>query len=57
MIASAAGDEIWREPDWPWLGKELHRRLARVARERYGEGLVAFDVDVPPDEYMRFDND
>ena len=57
VIARSTGEEIWREPDWPWQGKELHRRLARVARARYGERLEAFEVDVPAEEYLRFDND
>jgi hypothetical protein len=57
VIARSTGEELWREPDWPWMGKDLHRRLSRVAATKYGERLEAFEVDVPAEEYLRFDND
>lgn len=57
VVARATGEEVWREPDWPWMGKDLYRRLLRVAERKYGERLDAFAVDVPPEEYLRFDND
>jgi hypothetical protein len=57
VIARAGGEELWRDPDWPWLGKTLYRRLARVAGEKYGDRLTGFEVDVPADDYGRFDND
>lgn len=57
MIARSTGEELWRDPDWPWMGKELYRRLGRVAAGKYGDRLVRFEVDVPAEEYLRFDND
>jgi hypothetical protein len=56
VISRSTGAEVWREPDWPWLGKELYRRPARVAAARYGERLERFEVDVPAEEHLRFDN-
>ena len=57
VISRSTGEEVWRDPDWPWMGKELYRRLAWVAREKYGDRLERFEVDVPVEEYLRFDND
>jgi hypothetical protein len=57
VIERSTGEEVWREPNWPWMGKELYRRLGRVAAQKYGDRLVRFEVDVPADEYLRFDND
>ena len=55
-IARSTGEELWRT-EWRWLGKELYRRLARVAAAEYGDRLVGLEVDVPPDEYLAFHND
>jgi hypothetical protein len=57
VIERSTGEELWRDKDWPWMGKTLYRRLRRIAAEKYGDRLVDFDVDVPADEYLRFDND
>lgn len=57
VIAQGGGEELWRETDWPWMGKDFYRRLRRVAEQKYGERLAGFVVDVPPEEYLRFDND
>jgi hypothetical protein len=57
VISRSSGEEVWREPDWPWMGKELYRRLGRVAAAKYGDRLVGFEVGVPANEYLRFDND
>jgi hypothetical protein len=57
VIGRSTGEELWREADWPWMGKDLYRRLSRVAAQKYGERLAGFEVDVPADAYLRFDND
>jgi hypothetical protein len=57
VIARSTGEELWRETDWPWMGKDLYRRLRRVAEQRYGERLAGFEIDVPAEQYLRFDND
>jgi hypothetical protein len=57
VIYRATGEEVWRETDWPWMGKGLYRRLRSVAEKKYGERLAGFGIDVPADEYLRFDND
>lgn len=56
VIERATGAELWRD-DWPWMGKGLYERLLRVAARKYGDRLAGFEVDVPADEYLRFDND
>jgi hypothetical protein len=56
VIERSTGAELWRN-DWPWMGKGLYERLRRVAAQKYGDRLTAFEVDVPADEYLRFDND
>lgn len=56
VIERSTGAELWRT-EWPWMGKELYRRLERVAARKYGDRLTGFEVDVPADEYLRFDND
>jgi hypothetical protein len=57
VISRSTGEEVWREPDWPWMGKGLYGRLWRIAAQTYGDRLAGFEIDVPADEYLRFDND
>jgi hypothetical protein len=57
VVYRSTGAEVWREPDWPWMGRDLYRGLRRVAEQKYGTRLMAFEVDVPAAEYLRFDND
>jgi hypothetical protein len=57
VIERSTGEEVWRETDWPRMGKTLYRRLRRVAEATYGERFHGFEVDVPAEEYLRFDND
>lgn len=57
VIYRSTGEEVWRESDWPWMGKALYRRLRNVAEKKYGARLARFEIDVPADEYLRFDND
>jgi len=58
VISRSTGEEVWRDSDWPWLGRDLYRLLRGVAESKYGIRMVDFMVDIPDYEaYMRFDPD
>jgi hypothetical protein len=56
VVRGPGGAEIWREPDYPYRGKDLFPRLREVLRRRYGPRLRSFTTYLPDmDSSMAFD--
>ncbi len=56
VISRSAGEELWRESDWHWMGKGLYVQLREVAERMYGARLTDFAVELAGYDDDRFDN-
>lgn len=51
------GEVWWRDRDWPWLGKGLRDKLARLVTAHYAPRPATLDVDSATWQSMAYAND
>jgi hypothetical protein len=57
VITIQGGPALWRDSTYRYWGKYLFEELKKILQSRYGSQLRSFSLEIPSDQYLRFNPD